>query len=333
MLDALQSLEEVLDGADAALRRGAPAGARVWSTGFPILDGYLSGGLRSGELTLLGGPQGLGKTALALQMLRNAVVRGETGVYFSYEHDATTVLERLVALEAGLAMDWEAVPLRRIRAAVEAKDGRSGSLEARLAVLPGAAEAVQAVRAYASRLLVHRSSGSATGLGTIAEVVEAAHARSGVRPLVVVDYLQKVAAPQGSAVEDERATLVVEGLKDLALVLEVPVLAIVAAEKEGLVAGRRLRVHHLRGTSALAYEADVVLLLNDKYEVVARQHLMFGNGSADRFREYVVLSLEKNRSGLDKIDLQLRKRFDQARFDTEMELVPEQLIDERVQPD
>jgi len=45
------------------------------------------------------------------------------------------------------------------------------------------------------------------------------------RPLVVVDYLQKVYVPK-MPVEDERATVVVEGLKDLALDLEVPVLAL-----------------------------------------------------------------------------------------------------------
>jgi hypothetical protein len=43
-----------------------------------------------------------------------------------------------------------------------------------------------------------------------------------------------------------------------------------------------------------------------------------------------VLSIEKNRSGLDAIDLQLRKRFEQARYDTDAEVVTEQLVDERV---
>ena len=132
------------------------------------------------------------------------------------------------------------------------------------------------------------------------------------RPLVVVDYLQKVHVPK-MPVEDERATVVVEGLKDLALDLEVPVLAIVAADKEGLGPGRRVRLHHLRGSSALAYEADIVLILNDKYEIVAKHHLVYDPANADRYRQHVVLSVEKNRSGLDRIDLQLRKRFEQAR--------------------
>ena len=172
------------------------------------------------------------------------------------------------------------------------------------------------MRTYADRLLLHRSLGSTTDLDAVREVVRATVERTERRPLVVVDYLQKVYVPE-MPVEDERVTVVVEGLKDLALDLEVPVLAIVAADKEGLGPGRRVRVHHLRGSSALAYEADIVLMLNDKYDIVAKHHLVYDPANADRYRQHVVLSVEKNRSGLDRIDLQLRKRFEQARYETE----------------
>ena len=99
-------------------------------------------------------------------------------------------------------------------------------------------------------------------------------------------------------------------------------LAIVAADREGLAAGRRLRVHHLRGSSALAYEADIVLMINDKYDVVARHHLVYDVGNAERFRNFAVMSIEKNRSGLDRIDLEFRKRFEQGRFETEGRVSP-----------
>ena len=42
-------------------------------------------------------------------------------------------------------------------------------------------------------------------------------------------------------------------------------IAIVAADKEGLKAAR-LRNHHLRGSSAINYEADIILILNEKYQ-------------------------------------------------------------------
>jgi replicative DNA helicase len=57
---------------------------------------------------------------------------------------------------------------------------------------------------------------------------------------------------------------------------------------------------------------------------------VFDSANADRFRQYVVLSVEKNRAGLDRIDLQLRKRFEQARYETDAMAVDEQLLDDRV---
>ena len=321
------TLREVLDRADAAARRGEAAGATVYPTGFDPLDTYLGGGLRSGELTLLGGPQGLGKTTFALQVARNVAASGCDVVYFSFEHDEVSVLTRLVALEAGLRDGPDAVTLRQVRQAVDATVESATGLAGRLAAAGGDA-AVAAVAAYADRLIVHRSDGRATTAEVVADVVSA-YSAPDRRPFVVVDYLQKVAVP-GVGDEYERTTTVVESLKDLALALDVPVLAIVAADKEGLAKVGRLRTYHLRGSSALAYEADVVLMLNDKYDVVARHHLVYDVANADRFKAWVVLSLEKNRSGLDGVDLEFRKVFEQARFEQSGGLVSEQLTDDRV---
>lgn len=331
--DRFSSLSDVIGAADASLRRGVSPAARVWPTGFGQLDTYLSGGLRSGELSLLGGPQGLGKTTFALQVLRHVAASGSPAMYFSFEHDAVTVLERLLAIEAAVALGVEGTSIKRVREAMEGS-GEVGedtrSLAARLASLPGGPDAVAAVTSYADRLYIHRASGTDTSVESIRDLVAEVRSARGTAPFVVVDYLQKVFVPDGAEVEEERVTTVVEGLKDLAMDANLPVLAVVAADKEGLVAGRRLRVSHLRGSSALAYEADVVLIMNDKYDVVARHHLVYDVGNAQRFRNYVVLSLEKNRSGIDRVDLEFRKRFDQGRFEVDGGPVREQLVDERV---
>jgi replicative DNA helicase len=91
-----------------------------------------------------------------------------------------------------------------------------------------------------------------------------------------------------------------------------------------------MRVHDLRGSSALAYESDVVLILNDKYDIVAKHHLVYHLGNAERFRHWVVMSIEKNRNGADHLELEFQKRFDQGRFEPEGRVVEEQLIEERV---
>lgn len=326
----LVTLRQILDHTDASVRAGQSAGAAVLPTGFDPLDTYLSGGLRTGDLTLLGGPQGLGKTTFVLQVARNAAVAGGRVLYLSYEHDEATVLSRLIALEAGLAQGVDALSLKRVREIFDSTEESADGLVGRMGRINGGAEALHAVGTYADRVHVHRSSGATTSGATIRELVLELCSSPGAKPLIVVDYLQKIAVPDGALSEDERITVVVEALKDLALEADVPVLAVVAADKAGLASGARLRAHHLRGSSALAYEADVVLMLQDKYDVVARHHLIYDVGNAERFREYSVISIEKNRGGLDHIDLEFRKRFAQARFETLGQPVQEQMLDERV---
>ena len=324
------SVSDVLRHTDDTLRAGGSAAAQVTATGFSGLDTYLSGGLRAGELTLLGGPQGLGKTAFALQLVRNVVAGGGSAVYFSFEHDTATMLERLVAIEAGHMLGEDGVPLRLVRKAMEAGHS-SGSLVERLAGTPGGSEAVEAISRYGDRLFLHRALGNRTDLDEIWTTARAAAVGEEV-PLIVVDYLQKVHVRDGGS-EEERVALVVEGLKDMALELRTPVLAIVASDKDGLSPGKRMRAHHLRGSSALAYEADVVLVINNKFDVVAKHHLVFDTTSAQRFHSFVVLSIEKNRGGVDRVDLEMRKRFEQSRFDTDLTPVVEQLVDERIYND
>ena len=326
----LRSLSEVLSETDDKLRAGQSAGARLWPSGFDALDVALSGGFRSGELVLLGGPQGLGKTAMALQMMRNTVAANRTAVLFTYEHDAHSILERLIAIEAGAIAGTDAVNLTKIRQAFEARHSRTRTLRERFGDSVGGEEAVKALEGYGDRLHVHTSSGLHTTLDEIRAVVEDVATRDGRPPLVLVDYLQKVPMPGGPTSEDERVAAVVERLKDLALELELPVVAIVAADKSSLVAGRRMRVNDLRGSSALAYESDVVLILNAKYDIVAKHHLVYHLDNAERFRHWVVMSIEKNRSGADHLELEFQKRFEQGRFEPEGRVVEEQLIEERV---
>jgi replicative DNA helicase len=144
---------------------------------------------------------------------------------------------------------------------------------------------------------------------------------------VVIDSLQKVHFPGPNLSEEDRATLVVDELKDLTLELSVPILTIVAA---GPMAGKRMRVQDLRGSSTIAVPADVVLILNDKFEIVARHHLVYNLASAERFRNWVIRTIEKNRNGVDKVDLEFQKAFSQGRFDPDGGHVPEELIDDRI---
>jgi len=149
---------------------------------------------------------------------------------------------------------------------------------------------------------------------------------------VVVDYLQKVPLQLANATEDERIGRITENLKELALSLAVPVIAIVASDKQGIQA-RRLRSYHLRGSSSLLYEADVILIMNEKNRVVSRQVVNMTAVKDAQMANWVVFSIEKNRSGRDLVDFQLRKLFAYGLFDPSGDAVPEPLVDERVYTD
>ncbi len=325
MSDVARTLSAVMESAEQTLRAGQSFSAQVWPTGFEPLDTYVGGGLRAGELTLIGGPQGLGKTTFALQIARNIAEGGKQAYFLCYEHTEQHLLERLIALEAATIGGPDGISLARVREGLSIATSLGGGLAERLTGVGHGMDAVASLATFSDRLTLVR------GAATVdLDAVRALAVRAAADEAVLfVDYLQKVGVSTDHQGEEERVAMVVEALKDLALEHSIPVVAIVAADLDGL-RERRTRLHHLRGSSALAYEADVILMLNDKFAVVARHHLVYDAPNADRFHHYMIVTIEKNRSGLDNIDLQFRKEFTHSRFDPTGSAVVEQLIDERI---
>jgi replicative DNA helicase len=79
------------------------AAADLLTTGYPSLDRQLAGGLRRGELAVLGGDAGAGKTALALGIASRAAVAGHPVLILTHESSETACWERLVAAESGVS--------------------------------------------------------------------------------------------------------------------------------------------------------------------------------------------------------------------------------------
>ena len=325
----LTSMSAVLERADGRLR-SPEAGVRLWPTGFPLLDEAIGGGFRAGSLNLLGGPQGQGKTMFALQAARAAVKMGRSAVFFSYELEADALVQRLVATEAGELDPYEAPDLSKIRSIFEGTDGGSGGLLERMATTSTGTEALLRVSEYADRLVVHRSTATHTDIIEINDTVKKVMGDTGEPPLILVDYLQKIATPLSDLDEDARITKITEQLKDVAIEFDCPVFAVAAMDHEGLEPGARMRTRHMRGSTALSYEPDVVLILATKSDIVARHHLMYGGANAEHFKDWSVLTVEKNRSGTGGAEIEFKKRFDQGRFDPNGQVVSEKLVDERV---
>jgi replicative DNA helicase len=315
----------------AELHHSEPAAGpdTVRATGFSALDDVLAGGVRPGELLIVGGKPGVGKTIACLQWARTMAQSGYVAVYLCYEHDHATLLARLLACElreaaiaAGRHLDDELDELQE-----RLRDVASGALALGEALDsdPLLAEAERRVAAYADRLVLFPGSGTRTDVASAGAAVSRFEREPSV---LFVDYVQKVPVRPSAATEDERVSRVVESLKELALDVGVPVVAISAADRHGLMA-RRVHLHHFRGAASLAYEADAIVVLNDKLDVVSRAHIGYSAIRLEELRRQVVFSVEKNRNGASGVDIEFTKDFGHYRFDPRGTRVTDCLWSER----
>jgi replicative DNA helicase len=329
-IEATSSLA-VLRGLEQLVEEGQVHSFKPLPTGFEALDRRLAGGLHLGELVLVGGAQGVGKTMMALQMARNIAASGEaTCMYVCFEHDEIALLVRLLSQESiDPTVEEYQIGLRTrdIEARVVESLGIAGrDFLSSLASDSRGERTLLSFASYSDRLLLMKGSSVRTTVDALQKMVE--QHRDG-RIVLFVDYLQKVPVYPESSEEAEKVTRVVEALKELALSLGIVVVAVVAADREGLKA-QRLRLHHLRGSSALSYEADVILILNEKYRIVTKTSIEYNPHRAQAFREWLVCSIEKNRSARDQIDIEFQKRFEYSCLNPRGGDVQEQLIEERL---
>ncbi len=218
-------------------------GLRGITTGFDELDSYLSG-LQRSDLIVLGARPSLGKTALCLDIARNAAVKTKLPVgIFSLEMSRDQIVDRIIAAEAQVAL-WE---LRSGRIKDEIEFEMIQAALDRLAQAPiyiddtPSANIIQ-LRSMARRLQIEH------GLG-----------------LLVVDYLQLITPRNHTDNMVQAMTEVSRGLKALARELEVPVLA--AAQLSRAVEQRDIKVPRLsdlRESGSIEQDADVVMFIYRK---------------------------------------------------------------------
>ena len=329
-LDVLINLNDRVVGGDVGRYQPIPLG-------FTPMDKTIGGGIRPGEMLLIGGAQGTGKTTMAMQLARNIASGGQANVlYICFEHDEEYLLNRLIACESvlpHLPQTTGAIKIQDVRKEILGTWMAEGQAGPQLASNPRLRPALDRIARYGQNLFLMKGSQTTSTIDNMRKLVQQHKELSGERMLVVVvDYLQKVPVIPEPLTETEKVTFVVNGLKDVALSEEVPLIAIVAADKEGLKAAR-LRNHHLRGSSAINYEADIIVILNEKYHIVAKVNIEFNPYQAQRFRDWVVVTVEKNRGGKDNVDLEYEKHFEFSCFDPNGRTVQEKLIEERLYND
>ena len=77
----------------------------------------------------------------------------------------------------------------------------------------------------------------------------------------------------------------------------------------------------------------MILILNEKYHIVAKVNIELNPHQAQRFCDWTILSVEKNRAGRDAVDLEFEKHFEFSCFNPEGRQVQEKLIEERLYND
>ena len=268
--DALSEAWERIDNLHKGqgVTRGIP-------TGFEKLDNLLSG-LQKSDLVILAARPSLGKTALALDIVRNAAVNHKVPVgIFSLEMSTQQLVDRFIAAEAHVDL-WK---LRTGRLSEHSDDfQRINDALARLSEAPiyiddEASATVLQMRAMARRLKAENDLG-----------------------LIVVDYLQLMQPRTQTDNMVQQITEISRSLKQLAKELNVPVLAL--SQLSRAVEQRHPpipRLSDLRESGSIEQDADVVMFIYRSDKV---------KGARDMRPNVAEILIEKHRNGpTGKVDL------------------------------
>jgi replicative DNA helicase len=210
-------------------------------TGFKDLD-EMTGGLQGGELIIVAARPSMGKTALALNLARNAALdNGKKVAIFSLEMTTRSLVLRLLSAEAKVDMS----SFRR---------GFGSSADHR--------KLVQKAGELADADIWIDDSGTITILEIKAKCRRLATERG--LDLVMVDYLQLAHADTPQTRKDLEIGAISGGLKALAKELDVPVIALSQLNRgpeQRDPDKRRPNMGDLRESGAIEQDADVIAFI------------------------------------------------------------------------
>jgi replicative DNA helicase len=233
--DLLKDGFEVLER--RAKNRGTPTGV---PSGFTKLD-HLTSGFQNSDLIILAARPSMGKTALALNIARNAAVNSQIPVaFFSLEMAKEQLVMRLLCAEARInsdrlrdgfitPQDWEILH----------QAGRTLHA-APLYIDDSPDNSALTIRAKTRRLKMEK------GLG-----------------LVIIDYLQLMKVPRPTERRDLDISEISRALKGLAKELAIPVVALSQLNRElERRDDKRPRLSDLRESGSLEQDADIVAFIH-----------------------------------------------------------------------
>lgn len=276
--------------AEAKARGGKLAGL---STGLRDLD-EITLGLAPGQLIVLAARPSMGKSALAMNPIAMAAARqGRTVGVFSLEMTASDIATRLLAARTDLA----GKDLRRGRLS-DADFERLVAQGNEMASLPilirdrGAATVPQ-VR-MAARRIARQAERNGKPLG-----------------LIIIDYLQlmKNAEMRRGGNRTEDVTAISNALKQLAMELKVPVMALSQLSRAVETReDKRPMLSDLRESGSIEQDADVVMFLfREHYYLSRAEPQCRDNENNDRFMERLTRWEERLQQTKDKAEIIVAK--------------------------
>ena len=240
-------------------------------TGFAPIDDC-TGGLKPGEMFVLAARPSIGKTSLALNVLRNVAMNREKPravAFFSLEMTAEQIARRILCTESQIpeSVFWnrsfQFSDLSRMTGAVDA------IRKAQIYIDPTGGLTIAELRAKARRLKAQKN-------------IE----------LIVIDYLQLMHADGRIESRQQEVAEISGGIKKLAKDLKVPVLVLAQLNREidkAQGAGARPKLAHLRESGTIEQDADIVSFLHRN-----REESKGVANSASVEAEWII---EKNRNG------------------------------------
>lgn len=239
----LKAIGMILPGALESIRAAAESGTgmRGISTGFADLD-KLTGGLRPGQLVVVAGRPGMGKSIFAVDVARANAIRDDRPVaVFSLEMSEEEILTRILAAESRVKL-------------TKLTDGGAD---------PGDWDHLHRASAKIGQAPLHIDDTPGVTLTEIRSRARRMKQRHKLS-LLVVDYLQLM-TPSGRRTESRQQEVadISRGLKLLAKELEIPVIA-VAQLNRGVEqrADKRPMLSDLRESGALEQDADIVIFVH-----------------------------------------------------------------------
>ncbi len=214
-------------------------------TGFHDLDNKLSG-LMPSDLIILAARPSMGKTSLALDIVRQAALKHNISVgIFSLEMSSQQLVDRMLAAEAQVD-SWKMRTGKNLTDDdfLRVRDAMERLSKAPIYIDDQPANSILRMRSIARRLK------SEHGL-----------------KLIVVDYLQLMTTTKNYDSMVNQVTEISRSLKALARELEVPVVALSQLSRAVESRGGKPRLSDLRDSGAIEQDADVVMFIHreDKY--------------------------------------------------------------------